>query len=364
MGFNPKRDEIEGNLFTPQRKKPRLGDDGNANPVNDLSNDQQLWSEAVDPDSCEILIPKKARNMLNGKTTLDDLFACYPVIVQLLSMLDRTDFRSMQLAGLGLRIGRNMQRKHLISIPCSNHALVRLTHPKHVVHLGFLARIGWLPAMNCHNTTETMDEIKPCTGKIWPANFRSGSPEAIDSCRHPHFNATKNGSSYNVCLDCNQLAAQHMSPLEHRRIPRLRRTLCSKHTSENTPLARQEPCKCMEILDTEWRCWGCRKSTRRGLMAIAMRRRNFLDESNDEHCEDECEEDEDDQGDHWSDQSSDSGDSEDRDKRDDWISRDRAHFCPISGCQEWIKTQDEEALKMCLACETILLPSVEDDDDE
>ena len=132
------------------------------------------------------------------------------------------------------------------------------------------------------NTTATMDEIKPYTGLIWPRDSCLGITDNIDACRNPHFDVTSfevKGSSHNVCLECIQLAAQHMSPLEHRRISRLRRTICSKHTREDITSAQHEPCKCLVILDTEWRCWECRKSTLRGLTGIAMRRRNALDEA-------------------------------------------------------------------------------------
>lgn len=385
MGPNSKCNEIEGGHPTTESNKPRPGDDGDVNPAHDLSDDEKLSSKAISLESCEMLISPKARNVLNvvnrirdelvlsspgqtvairKKITLDDLLACYPILVEILSLLDRTDVRSLQLSGLGLSIDRIVQRKHLISVPCSNSRLVRQTDLKKVSHLDFLGRVGWLPPTNCDNTTATIDEIKRCTGNIWPANFHSGSPEHIDSCRHAHCDCTSyeaTGSSHNVCLECNQLAAHHMSALENRRISRLRRTLCSRHTSENTPLARREPCKCREILDTEWRCWGCRKTTRRGLMAIAMRRREFLDEENDGHREDgDADYGQADDRSH----SGDSDDSQDRDRNDDPIPSDTAYFCPIAGCPEWVTSHEEGALKLCLACETILLPSAEDHEED
>lgn len=54
--------------------------------------------------------------------------------------------------------------------------------------------------------------------------------------------------------------------------------------------------------------------------------------------------------------------------RDDRIQRHKAPFCPVSERQEWIKSQQKTTvnrtgggLKVCLACQTIILPSVEDE---
>lgn len=59
--------------------------------------------------------------------------------------------------------------------------------------------------------------------------------------------------------------------------------------------------------------------------------------------------------------------SKDRDMRDDRIPRDKAPFYPVSGRQEWITSQQKATvnrtgggLKVCLACQTIMLPSVKD----
>lgn len=436
MDPHSKRVQTEESV-PPQVKRPRLGN-LNVNPANDLPN-QQLWSEArVHPESSGILTLTTGERELNADyPTLEIVFSspdhadsglrrvvirnpatlehllniCYPVQVEVLSSLDRSDFRSMQLAGLGLGISRMMQRLHLIPVPCSNSEAVRPKDRNQVLHLKFLARIGWLPETSCDNTTATMDEIKPCTGTIWPTKFCPETTDDIDACREPHFDVTGNevnGSSHNVCLDCIQLAARHMSFLEHRKLSRLRRTICSKHTRENTPQAQNEPCNCLVILDTEWRCWGCRRSALRGLTGIAMKRKNALDEGRYGDGEDDYNGDDGDNGNHGDDvddgkdikdgdnvddgdygedgddgddgqdnssdddgERSDSNDSQDRDMRDDRIPRDGAHFCPIAGCKEWIKSQEQEAkestgegLKMCLACQTILLPSVEEEEDD
>lgn len=57
--------------------------------------------------------------------------------------------------------------------------------------------------------------------------------------------------------------------------------------------------------------------------------------------DEEGDEGEDDSSDEDSDESSNSNDSEDRDMRDDSIPRDKAHLCPVSGCQEWITSQQQ-----------------------
>lgn len=401
IDFHSKRDEIEDSL----PKKHRLRN----NPGNDLS-DQNLGSEdRIDPESCGMLIsttaddildadslsqepalsslehadPEPSKEVIRSVTNLEHLLnGCYQVQMRVLLYLDRVDFRNMQLAGLGLDISRIIQRKLLIPVPCRNNGAICPRDNKHVTKLQFLTRIGWLPPKKCDNTTATMDEIKPCTGLIWPKDLLPGTTENVDRCRDPHFDITNyevKGSSHNVCLECVQFAEHHMSPLEHHKISRLRRTLCSKHTRENTPLAQHEPCKCLVILNTEWRCWGCRRSTRRGLTRIALRRREALDKGlngdDDNHGGDggdgagniEGDEGGEDGSDDDFDEASDGNDSEDRDMKDEKIPRDKAHFCPVSGCQEWIIPPQQAAvkktgggLKMCLACQSIILPSVEE----
>lgn len=414
MSFRPKRDRSEDSLPPTQRKKHRFGD----HPGNDLS-DQNLGSEdRIDSESSGILIlttadnmlgptqepvlsslehadPEPSREVIRTVTNLEHLLnGCYQVQMRVLLYLDRVDFRSMQLAGLGLDISKIIQRKFLIPVTCSNNGAIRPRDNRRVEKLRFLTRVGWLPPKNCSNTTAKMDKIKPCTGLIWPKALLPATTEDIDECRGSHFDVTNyevKGSSHHVCLECVQFAKEEMSLLENHKIPRLRRTLCSKHTRENTPLAQHEPCKCLVILNTEWRCWGCRRSTRRGLIRIAMRRKAALDKesngdndkngSKDEDGADNVEGDE--GGDDGSDSSdgsdddfdeiSDGYDSEDRDMKDEKIPRDKAHFCPISGCQEWISSQQQKAvkragggLKICLACRTILLPpaTVEEDEGE
>ena len=411
MYLRSKRDRSEDSLPPTQRKKHRLSD----NPANDLS-DQNLGSEdRIDSESSGMLIPPTADNILDADsltqepvlsslehadpepsrevirtaTNLEHLLnGCYQVQMRVLLYLDRVDYRNMQLAGLGLGISRIIQRKLLIPVTCSNNEAIRPRDNKRVAHLRFLTRIGWLPPTNCNNTTATMDEIKPCTGSIWPKELIPTTTEDIDECRGPHLSVTNyevKGSSHHVCLECVQLAERQMSPLENHKIARLRRTLCSKHTWENTPLAQHEPCKCAVILNTEWRCWACRRSTRRGLIRIAMRRKEALDEesngdndtngSEGEDGADNVEGDEggDDGSDDNFDEIGDGYDSEDRDMKDKKIPSDKAHFCPISGCQEWITSQQQKAvkktgggLKICLACRTILLPpaTVEEDEGE
>ena len=426
------------------------------NPANDLSDQKVCSSARVHPEESGgwvILTPTE--RVLNAESPTEDgvcsssdhadqevsrvvgrnpstvkllLNVCFPVQVRVLSSLDRTDFRSMQLAGLGLRISRVTQRLHLIPIPCSNSEAVRAGQG---IRLDFLTRVGWLPEKTCKNTTATLDEIKPCTGMVWFSKFCPGTTDDIDACREPHFDVTGQevkGSSHNTCIHCFKSAEQRMTTLEQRRIPRLRRTLCSKHTRKNTPQAQNEPCKCLEILSTEWRCWSCRKSTLRGLSGIAMMRKKALDEGrydngddqngkedgdhgddaqdgddgqdgqdgeddqydedgqdggddqydedgqdggDDQYDEDGQDGDDDGSSDEDDGERSDSNDSEDRDMRDDRIPRDGPHFCPIRGCNEWVSAREQEAakrtggvLKMCLACQTILLPSEEEEEEE
>ena len=446
MVWRLKHVEIEDRPPPPQAKRPCLGD-LDVNPVNDLS-DQKVCSSARDhPEESggwAILTPTE--RVLNAESPTEDgvcsssdhadqevsrvvvrnpstvkllLNFCYPVQVRVLSSLDRTDFRSMQLAGLGLNISRIMQRMHLIPIPCNNSDEIRAQNQGQGTNLDFLTRVGWLPETTCTNTTATLDEIKACTGMVWFSKFCPGTTDDIDACREPHFDVTGTevkGSSHNTCIYCFQSAEERMTFLEQRRIPRLRRTLCSKHTRKNTPQAQNKPCKCLEILSREWRCWGCRKSTLRGLSGIAMKRKKALDEGrydngddqngkedgdhgddaqdgddgqdgqdgeddqydedgqdggDDQYDEDGQDGDDDGSSDEDDGERSDSNDSEDRDMKDDRIPRDGPHFCPIPGCDEWISAREQEAakrtggvLQMCLACQTILLPSEEEEEEE
>lgn len=369
MVSESKRAELEDHLPPPQAKRPCLGE--------------------LDQEVSRVV----ARNPSTVKFLLN---VYYPVQARVLSFLDRTDFRNMQLAGLGLGISRIMQRLYLIPIPCSNSKQIRLQTGGQNTGLDFLTRVGWLPETTCDNTTATMDEIRPCTGMVWFSKFSPGTTDDIDACREPHLDITGKevtGSSHNTCLECFLSAERRMSLLERRRIRRLRRTLCSKHTKENTPQAQNKPCKCLGILSTEWRCWPCRRSTLRGLSGIAMMRKEALDEGRydngddkndnedgdgDEGQDDKADEngrdgdDQDSISDEDDGERSDSNDSDDRDMRDDRIPRDCPHFCPMSGCNEWVTTQQEQegskrtgrgVMKMCLACQTILLPPSEEEEE-
>lgn len=412
MSFRVKRDKCEDELPTSQRKKLRLDDD----PLDDMSGQNLGSPNRCDSEPCGVLMPITANNMIDADsrsqepvhstdedadpeakqvirriTNLEHLLnGCYQVQSRVLLYLNRIDFRSMQLAGLGLNISRIIQRKHLIPTSCSNHEAIRPRDNRRIIRLRFLTHIGWVSPTGCNNTTATMDEIKACTGLIWPNKNPSTILdvdlsriiEDIDECRCAHFNFTNSearGSSHQVCLECIQCAERQMSPLEKYKIKRLQRTLCSKHTKENTPLAQHGPCKCLLALNTEWRCWGCRRSTRRGLISIGLRRRKLLDKGpNGDHDENAGKDEDgtekiegDEGGDEGSDGSDDFGedsdgnDSDDRDIKDEKIPSDKAHFCPIANCQEWITSRQQRALKregkglrMCLACKTILLPSV------
>ena len=68
----------------------------------------------------------------------------YPVQTAVLSFLDRTDFRNMQLAGLGLGLSKSLQRKTLVPIACND------SRP---------ASRLWARRA-CVNSTATMDEIQ------------------------------------------------------------------------------------------------------------------------------------------------------------------------------------------------------------
>lgn len=300
----PMGDEMENSLSTTSIQAQRNGsnwEDPSANTASNLSNQQAPLESSPSPDCNDtktgpmvVWSPTIAKHVLNN---------CYPVQTAVLSFLDRTDFRNMQLAGLGLGVSKEVQRKTLIPIACNDSRKA--------------SRFG--PPRVCANTTSIMDEVKPCTGRIWHQLARRGSMD-IGDCRQPHHFRTGtdvHGKSHNVCLECIQSAAEIISPQEY--IPRARTTICRKHTRENTPLAHHGPCQCFEILATEWRCWECRVITLMEMLNLGYRRLSRPGRLMD--------------------------------------------VCPIMGCEEVINhlvaAKDERVgeLEMCWGCQMIISPS-------
>ena len=115
--------------FPTTRRKENAG-------VNTASNqlDQEPLSEgSLSPNLSDTEVstmvvrsPTVAERTLNGY---------YPIQTAVLSSLDRTNFRNMQLAGLGLGVNKDVQRKTLVPKACDDSP--------------------------CINSTATMDEIMP-----------------------------------------------------------------------------------------------------------------------------------------------------------------------------------------------------------
>ena len=230
---------MENNLSTTSSKE-----DAGANTVSNLLDQEplsegSLRSDLNDTGASTIVVrsPTIAERTLNG---------CYPIQTAALSSLDRTDFRNMQLAGLGLGVSKDVQRKFLVPIACIH------SRPKYG---------DW-----CTNSTATMDEIKPCTGltlnrsgRIETANIdhlnqRDPLAKESDAIHEAHY----------VCLECAQKPASVQMDCEI--IASGRTALCRKHTRENTPFAHHGPCRCLESLLTGWRCWNCRCDMRSKLI--------------------------------------------------------------------------------------------------
>ena len=238
--------------------------DPGANTASNLSNQQAPLESSPSPDCndtktgpMEVWTPTIAELVLNNY---------YPVQTAVLSSLDRTDFRNMQLAGLGLGISKAVQRKTLIPIACDAGA-----------DPSWLRANPYTWRRACTNTTSVMDEIKPCVGpwrractntsvmdEIKPCVGRKTMRHEVacelDDCKEPHppgLDTDVLGKPYNVCLECIKWAAEEL-PL-HIHIPGGRTNICRKHTRENTPLAHHGPCRCFEIMATEWQCVKCRR---------------------------------------------------------------------------------------------------------
>ena len=286
-------DEMENSLSTTSIDAERDGSnwvDPGANTASNLSNQQAPLESSPSPDCndtktgpMEVWTPTIAELVLNNY---------YPVQTAVLSSLDRTDFRNMQLAGLGLGISKAVQRKTLIPIACNT---------------GGCSSWQRFPSRQCTNTTSVMDEIKPCVGlKIWHRFCNDN-----DDYKYAYSQNTC-VKSLNVCLECIQWAAEALPT--HIHIPKARTNICRKHTRENTPLAHHGPCRCFQILATEWQCLECR--------GIAMIEARCRDPPN----------------------------------------RLR-NVCPIMGCEEVICSykfaKDERVgeLEMCWGCKMIISPS-------
>lgn len=238
----PMGDEMENSLSTTSIDAQRNGSnwvDPGANTASNLSNQQAPLESSLSPDCndtktgpMEVWTPTIAELVLNNS---------YPVQTAVLSSLDRTDFRNMQLAGLGLEISKAVQRKTLIPIACNAG-----------VDPSWLRAHPYTRLRACTNTTSVMDEIKPFVGLTSWHRFYNDTNDYKYPSRQTCL------KSLNVCLECIQWAAEEFPLQIH--IPMGRSKICRKHTRENTPLAHHGPCRCFEILAMEWQCLECRET--------------------------------------------------------------------------------------------------------
>ena len=186
-----------------------------------------------------------------------------PVQTSIMRNLTRWEFRNLQLAGVRFSGSRQLQRKNLIPDRC----------------------IEWNPDMllredmRCTNTTESLDEIRACSGlpvcisdKSLVMGKRIGGEEIqsciedppwwpIVSCEYTEVNVEKYPVHAKVCSRCRDSYAAINRAYQLQIIARFHRPLCKRHSLEQSSQLPIDACRCFDFVSDKWRCSSCWEST-------------------------------------------------------------------------------------------------------
>lgn len=200
--------------------------------------------------------------MATESTNLQQAFqTCNPVEEAITRNLNRSDLRNLRLAGIRVSASPQLQNAWLIPTQCDE--------------------LGWLDKTPCNNSTENVDEIRPCEGypPTYLVNPFVGGPGNIEKWSEPRNRKICAGlhSSTpewkiseplhrNICKPCRD----RDTDLRHHQAPSLlanshpediltfRTPLCDWHSHDQQ--LTQHPhnvCHCSQNINGKWRCNRC-----------------------------------------------------------------------------------------------------------
>lgn len=190
-----------------------------------------------------------------------------PVQESIMRNLTAWEFRNLQLAGVRISIGQQVQKKHLIPNCCSER------DPENQDRM-------------CTNTTELFDEIRACAGhplyepdrrpalQRWIGNHKTkpcvqNKPWRVKE-RLPHVpgsapekepNTEEHPVHTKVCRRCREFYAAKSLNKQLLTIAQCRWPLCKHHS---LTLAMEYPlnaCRCVAYINDRWRCRRCAADT-------------------------------------------------------------------------------------------------------
>lgn len=231
--------------------------------ANDLQGDPQEGSESS--NSLAGYAPQQGQNCTSWFE--HHLTTSYEFQKSVLSHLNRLDFKHLQLAGIRTPVSLELQKKFLIPSRCDE--VLRLPHMTHPVA--------------CGNTTQTVREIKACTGihhDGWGLRGRReqwAEPQRLlKHVRGTDFlvksSKTNEGAhfdSFNVCIDCHNRDRNRRGPYLNLIIHTFFVPLCQHHSLEQVQQQPYNTCRCKWFLEKYWRCHICTLDTLDELKARA-----------------------------------------------------------------------------------------------
>ena len=182
------------------------------------------------------------------------LSTSYPILISVMSNLNRMDFKNLQLAGLHTPISQEARRKHLVPSMCNSN---------------------FRGICICNNSTRKIDEIKTCHGRHRDGQDYRGHRErwveppylfkhvrGTDSfVQISNDNQGGHFDSFNVCIDCHKCSLF------------IEKIIKEWHSSIDSCLAHRQAleqrpfnaCRCKMFVQKHWRCLACTRSTLKGL---------------------------------------------------------------------------------------------------
>ena len=230
------------------------------------------------------------------------------------------DFPNLRLADVRTPIDQHFQIQHLTPRRCNEYTL----------------DMGW-----CSNTTETVDEIRPCHGRHHDGlGLRGRLDQWIEPknlYKHVRLvqTADRNDEAYydsfNVCTVCHEHHRLLRAPYENVMIRGFAQTCCQTHSLEFLQQRPYNACRCKAFLEKYWRCDACSLVT---LEELSFRALTFGDVPYPTFIFDE--------------------------KTQTYIDRrngtTRRHVgCPVLGCtgSQWLSGPLRSQMRMCRACTAI-----------
>lgn len=181
-----------------------------------------------------------------------------PVQESLIPHLTRWEFRNLLLAGVRVPVSRAFQRRHLKPTRCNEN------DPD-------------APGERCANTTESVDEIRACTGHpLWVSNRTfylkkwTGAQEirpCLQTERFPEADLDDEPNTDNhpihskICRRCRDFyAAEHLDE-QRWTMAQFSAPLCKRHSLAQAAQLPLNACRCFAYVNDVWRCRRCHRDS-------------------------------------------------------------------------------------------------------